>query len=284
MPDLQGKTVVVTGASGGIGAAAARRFAELGATVAVVGRSPEKTVAVAAESGGDPCVADFGRLDDVRALARELLRRYPRIDVLANNAGAVFAGRRTSADGHELTFQVNYLAPFLLTRLLLGRLAGTPEGRVVNTASTAYHWGTLDLDDLDHTRGRYRSQRSYGAAKLAMILFTRELARRTPETGVTAAAFHPGAVASGIVRDNRILGRLMDSRLARLVLATPERGAEPLLHLATAPDAESVNGHYFRRFEREEPRHRQAGDAELARRLWERSEALTGLAGREADG
>jgi NAD(P)-dependent dehydrogenase (short-subunit alcohol dehydrogenase family) len=137
--ELRGRTVVVTGASAGIGAVAARRFAERGATVAVVGRSPDKTAAV----GGQAHLADYGRLDDVRGLAQELLNRYPRIDVLANNAGGTFASRKVSADGHELTFQVNHLASFLLTSLLLDRLAEAPKGRGWSTPPA---WSTaLDV-------------------------------------------------------------------------------------------------------------------------------------------
>jgi NAD(P)-dependent dehydrogenase (short-subunit alcohol dehydrogenase family) len=189
--DMRGKTVVVTGASAGIGAAAARQFADLGATVAVVGRSAQKTAAVADAIGAEAHLVDYSRLDDVRRLADELLARYPRTDVLANNAGGVFSGRNTSADGHEMTFQVNHLAPFLLTNLLLDRLTKAPEGaRVINTASSAYRTGRLDLDDLDRALGRYSGSGAYAATKLANILFTRELARRMQGTGVTTSAFH----------------------------------------------------------------------------------------------
>jgi NAD(P)-dependent dehydrogenase (short-subunit alcohol dehydrogenase family) len=276
--ELRGRTVVVTGASSGIGAAAARRFAERGASVAVVGRSPQKTAAVAEAIGGQAYVADYGSLDAVRGLAQELLDRYPRIDVLANNAGGVFASRKTSVDGHEMTFQVNHLAPFLLTGLLLDRLAEAPEGaRVVNTASMVYRYGRLDLDDLDGTHGRYRSQRAYGAAKLATVAFTRELARRVQGTGVTAAAFHPGSIASDLSRDGGVSALLVGSRLAKAMLSTPDKGAEPLLHLATLSDAQAINGQYFHRLKPEEPKNKQATDPDLARLLWERSARLTGL-------
>jgi NAD(P)-dependent dehydrogenase (short-subunit alcohol dehydrogenase family) len=188
--DMRGRTVVVTGASAGIGAAA-RQFADLGATVAVVGRSAQKTAAVADTIGAEAHFVDYSRLDDVRRLADELLARYPRIDVLANNAGGVFSGRNTSADGHEMTFQVNHLAPFLLTNLLLDRLTTAPEGAwVINTASAAYRRSRVDLDDLDRTFGRYSGSGAYGTTKLANVLFTRELARRMQGTGVTTAAFH----------------------------------------------------------------------------------------------
>jgi NAD(P)-dependent dehydrogenase (short-subunit alcohol dehydrogenase family) len=276
--DMRGRTVVVTGASAGIGAAAAGRFADLGATVAVVGRSAQKTAAVADALGAQAHLVDYGRLDDVRRLADELLARYPRIDVLANNAGGVFTARTTSADGHEMTFQVNHLAPFLLTNLLLDRLIHAPEGvRVINTASVAYRRGHLDLDDLDRARGRYSGSGAYGATKLASILFTRELARRTQGTGVTASAFHPGSVASDIGRQGGLPGLLFGSRLSRMLLATPAQGAEPLVRLATIVDADAVNGQYFHRFTLEEPRNKHATDPHLAEQLWERSAQLTGV-------
>ncbi|ONI85593.1 hypothetical protein ALI22I_27840 [Saccharothrix sp. ALI-22-I] len=280
--DFRGKTVVITGASAGIGAAAARRFGELGATVAVVGRSPEKTAAVAAAVGGRAHLVDYGSLDDVRRLATDLLDTYDRIDVLANNAGAIFTSRKTSADGHEMTFQVNHLAPFLLTNLLLDRLAASPDGaRVINTGSMRYRKAHLDPDDLDSTRDGYRGMRVYGASKLATILFTSELARRTQGTDVTASTFHPGSVATDVMRDNAVLGTIMKSRLlgkaAKAMILSPEQGAEPLLHLATTPGPDTVNGAYFHRLTREEPKNEQARDQALARALWERSAELTGL-------
>jgi len=273
---LRGKTVVITGASSGIGAEAARRFAELGGTVAVVGRSPEKTAAVARRIGGRAHVADYGRLDDVRRLAADLLAGYERIDILANNAGAIFTSRTVSSDGHEMTFQVNHLAPFLLTNLLLARLAAAPGGgRVINTGSAVYRRARLDLDDLDGTRRPFRGQQAYPASKLATILFTRELARRTGGTGITAVAFHPGVIATDLGRNSPVF-RLMNSWLGKAVLSSPRRGAEPLLHLAAVDDLQAVNGGYFNRLKPENPANKQARDPGLARRLWERSAELTG--------
>lgn len=273
---LRGKTVVITGASSGIGAAAARWFAESGATVAVVGRSPDKTRAVARQIGGQAHPADYGRLDDVRRLAGDLLAAYERIDILANNAGAIFTARTISADGHEMTFQVNHLAPFLLTNLLLARLAAAPGGaRVINTASNAYRRARLNLDDLD---GASRpQQQAYPASKLATILFTRELPRRTQGTGITAAAFHPGLIRTDIGRDSRVFRVVMNSWLGRAVVPAPRRGAEPLLHLATVADPQPLNGAYFNRLKPEDPANEQARDPALARQLWERSARLTGV-------
>ncbi len=274
---MKGKTVVVTGASAGIGAAAARRFAELGAKVAVVGRSPEATARVAAQAGGRAHLADYASLDDVRRLADELLATYERIDILANNAGAIFDSRKISADGHELTFQVNHLAPFLLTNLLLRRLAASPDARVISTGSARYRKAHLDLADLDGAAGRYRSMRAYGASKLATILFTRELARQTRGTTVTASAFHPGGVQTDVTRDNALQRAVMGSWLGRAILLTPAKGAEPLLHLASVADPQTVNGAYLHRLNREEPKNEQARDERLAARLWQRSAELSGL-------
>jgi NAD(P)-dependent dehydrogenase (short-subunit alcohol dehydrogenase family) len=273
---LHGTTVVITGASSGIGAEAARRLAELGATVAVVGRSAEKTAAVAQRIGGRAHLADYSRLDDVRRLAADLLAAYERIDILANNAGAIFTSHITSADGHEMTFQVNYLAPFLLTNLLLARLAAAPGGaRVINTGSNVYRRASLDLDDLDGTHRHI--QQAYPASKLATILFTRELARRTQGTGITALAFHPGVVATDLGRDSPVF-RLMNSWIGRVALSAPRQGAKPLLHLATIPDPQAVSGTYFNRLKPEDPANGQARDPGLARQLWERSAQLTGVA------
>jgi NAD(P)-dependent dehydrogenase (short-subunit alcohol dehydrogenase family) len=177
-----------------------------------------------------------------------------------------------------MTFQVNHLAPFLLTNLLLDRLTEAPDGaRVVNTASMDYRKGNLDLDDLDSARGRYRWRSVYSTSKLATVIFTRELARRVEGTGVTASAFHPGVVASDVGRDNAMMRAVMGTRLVKAMMSTPEQGAEPLLHLATAPDALALNGAYFHRLDREEPKNAQATDAVLAGRLWERAAELTGL-------
>ncbi|MCU1642456.1 MAG: short-chain dehydrogenase/reductase [Nocardia sp.] len=264
MSDLQGRTVVVTGASSGIGAAAVARFAELGARVVVVGRSPEKTRAVADSIKAEYHTADFSRLDDVRALA-DKLRDRP-IDVLANNAGGVFSGRHLTPDGHEMTFQVNYLAPFLLTNLLLPSLS---EAQVINTGSVAYRFATLDLNNLDGLGG----QRAYGAAKLAVLLFTRELARR--EEKLTATAFHPGGTATDVMREDSILGPLM--RVGRYFLPSADKGAAPLIELATVADPESINGAYFNKHRRQEPTHKQVTDPEVGERLWDISARLTGL-------
>ncbi|MEV0627554.1 SDR family NAD(P)-dependent oxidoreductase [Nonomuraea wenchangensis] len=269
---MAAKTVIVTGASDGIGRAAARILHERGARVVLVGRSPGKTEALAGELGADFHVADFARLAEVRALAETLLERHPVIDVLANNAGGIMGSRRLTADGHETTFQVNHLAPFLLTTLLLPRLVES-GATVINTSSALNLSARLDLDDLDAER-RYSGTRAYSGSKLANILFTRELQRRHGPAGISAASFHPGVVATNFADGTDSVARLTyRSPLKRLML-TPEQGADTLVWLATTPPGEGwePGGHYAKR--RPAPTHRLAGDPEAARLLWERSEAM----------
>ncbi|WP_084525550.1 SDR family NAD(P)-dependent oxidoreductase [Nocardia vaccinii] len=274
-PDLTGRTVVVTGASSGVGAAAAAELARRGATVAVVGRSPERTVEVAARIGAEPFIADFARLDDVRELAGRLLDRYPVIDVLANNAGGAWARRTITVDGNEQTFQVNHLAPFLLTGLLFDRLRHS-RARVINTASTIYRWAKLNPDTVHAPTGHHSQLWVYATSKLANVVFTRELARRCAGTGVITAAFHPGVVATHVYDDAPLgVGGVLRLPLLRPLIIRPEQGAEPLIHLATTGDA--VNGKYFHRLRPEEPRNALARDAELAQRLWAVSERLVGV-------
>ncbi len=270
------RTIVVTGASDGIGAAAARAFAAQGDRVVVVGRSAEKTRTVAESIGAEHHLADFSRLEQVRDLADVLLERHERIDVLATNAGGIMGERTMTVDGHELTFQVNHLAPFLLTTLLLPRLVAA-GGRVITTSSVAHRFGgRLDLDDLDSER-RYSPERAYGASKLANILFTVELHRRFRAEGLLSAAFHPGVVATGFSADSSTALRLLYRTGLSRFIRSPENGAETLLWLADG--AEGVDwtsgGYYAKRA----PAHRskQSRDPELARGLWERSVELTRL-------
>jgi NAD(P)-dependent dehydrogenase (short-subunit alcohol dehydrogenase family) len=271
--DLAGRTVVVTGASSGIGAAAARRLHELGAEVHVVGRSPERTAEIAREVGTAPIGADFARLADVRAAADEVLARCSRIDVLVNNAGLSLSRREVTDDGHERMFQVNHLAPFLFTSLLLDRIAESAPSRVITTASAANLTGFVNVRDLD-SRRVFLGPVVYGTTKLENILFTRELARRVEGSGVLATCFHPGVVATNFGRGD-LIGVLWKSPL-RLLMRSPEQGADTLVWLATAPPEQLRAGGYYvdRRLGALNP---QALSGSLARRLWERSEQLVGL-------
>ena len=244
---MAGRTIVLTGASDGLGAAAAKRLSRSGENVVVVGRSPQKTAAVASDIGADHFVADFADLTQVRALADELLARYPRIDVLANNAGGTMGERQITVDGHEKTFQVNHLAPFLLTTLLLERLSES-RASVVNTSSAANKlFGHLDIDDLESAHG-YRGQKAYGTAKLANILFTKELHRRHHDAGIATAALHPGGVASnfGSETNSRLLKLTYRTPLKNLALITPEQGSDLLVWLACAtPGEDWTSGEYY---------------------------------------
>jgi NAD(P)-dependent dehydrogenase (short-subunit alcohol dehydrogenase family) len=273
------KTIVITGASSGIGRAAATELAGRGARVAVVGRNPQRTETVASSIGGEAFIADFASFDDVKALAEALLARYDSIDVLANNAGGLVSRRTETGDGHEQTVQVNHLSPFLLTSLLLPRLVETASAdrpvRVISTSSAANRLGQLRLDDLDWRRRRWMGGwRAYGSAKVATILFTRELARRTAGTGIQAYAFHPGFVTTGFGADSRLM------KLAGAIGyggygLTPEAGAAPLVELASADKIAAPSGTYFDRFRANGAAARQSTDDALASGLWTLSERLT---------
>lgn len=268
------RTIVITGASDGIGAAAARRLRGGGANVVVVGRSQTKTAAVAAELGADYFVADFADLSQVRALAANIRSRYPRIDVLANNAGGLFTkAQRTrgTIDGHEITFQVNYLAPFLLTTRLIDILVDS-RATVVNTTSSSHKLlPRVAVDDLMNT-ARRRPSTAYALTKLAIVLFTRELHRRYHPLGLSAAAFHPGYVNSnfGEASGSRFLV-FMKYRVpitARFT-ASPDEAADQLVWLATSkPGVEWASGEYYSKG-RIAKANRAAYDPVLARELWD---------------
>ncbi|MGA3256920.1 MAG: SDR family NAD(P)-dependent oxidoreductase [Mycobacterium sp.] len=269
---MAGRTIVITGASDGLGAAAAKRLSRSGEDVVVVGRSPQKTKAVATELGADYLVADFADLAQVRALAEQLLARYPRIDVLANNAGGFMGEREVTVDGHEKTFQVNHLAPFLLTTLLLDRLVES-QASVLNTSSLGNRiFGHVNIDDLDAERG-YRASKAYGDAKLENILFTKELHHRYHAAGISTAAFHPGSVASNFGNEagSRMIRLVYHTPLKHLSLIGPEQGSDLLVWLASARPGEAwTSGEYYSSHSIARA-NKQAYDPELARELWDRS-------------
>ncbi|CAN5344604.1 SDR family oxidoreductase [soil metagenome] len=273
---LDGTTIVITGASSGLGRAAALELAGRGAHIAVVGRNEERTREVAERAGGRPFFADFDRLDDVRRLADELLANYPQIHVLANNAGGLVSKRGLSADGHERTFQHNHLAPFLLTNLLLARLTET-RGRVISTASVANLAGRFDLDNLESSKGPYLGGwRAYGTSKLETIMFVRELAKRTADTGVDAFSFHPGYVSTSFGANNPLI-RLANFASRNNLGLSPEQGAAPLVHLATTRDVGVPSGTYFDGLKANGRMLRIASDDAATAALWSASATLVGL-------
>jgi NAD(P)-dependent dehydrogenase (short-subunit alcohol dehydrogenase family) len=269
------KTIVITGASDGIGAAAARELHADGHRIVVVGRSPRKTEAVAGELGCEGLVADFAVLDDVRRLAAEIDAACPTIDVLANNAGGSFPEREKAVDGHDKVFQVNHLAPFLLTQLLLDKLLASRASVIQTSSVGARALGKIEMDDLEHEND-WSALRAYGTTKLENILFTVELQRRYGEKGLSAAAFHPGVVASNFASDMGGLSAFVyRNPLSRFFLTSSEKGADQLVWLAEGePGTDWQSGVYY---EKRKPARRmnpQARDPELARWLWERSEAM----------
>jgi NAD(P)-dependent dehydrogenase (short-subunit alcohol dehydrogenase family) len=274
---MHGKTVVVTGASSGIGAAAAVELARRGATVVPVGRDPKRTASLARQIGAEPVTADFASMDEVRRLADLLLGRHKRIDVLVNNAGLVSGRRTVTADGLELTMAVNHFAPFLLTSLLLDRLRASSPARVVTTASDAHRGGLIDLSDLNGER-RWTAWSAYGNSKLANILFTRALARRLEGSGVVANCLHPGVIRTGLARGAPLPIRA-GWRVASVFFGSPRRGARTLVHLATAPEAGEVSGAYWVDSRPATPSV-QAQDDDLAEDLWQASERLLGAGAR----
>jgi retinol dehydrogenase 12 len=276
---MNGKVCVVTGATSGIGKAAAAALARQGAQVVLVGRDRGRAEAAAAKLGAVSTVppkveiADLTSMEQVRALAGRLAS-LERIDVLINNAGLVLGERRVTQDGFEHVFAVNHLAPFLLTNLLLPKLTGSAPARVVTVTSDAHSAASLDLDDPSLEHG-WNSWRSYANSKLANILFTRELARRLDGTGVTANCAHPGVVRTGFGRESRPLLRF-GLTLARPFLLSPERGADTIVYLASSPDVAGETGGYYVKRQRREPSAAARDDA-AARKLWDISEKMTGL-------
>jgi NAD(P)-dependent dehydrogenase (short-subunit alcohol dehydrogenase family) len=276
---MAGKTVLITGGTGGIGRAAAEGLARMGAHVAITGRDQSRADHVAAEiaaATGNPAIdaygGDLSSQVEVRRLAREVLDAYPRLDVLINNVGGFWATRRVTADGLEHTFAVNHLAPFLLTNLLLERLKASAPARIVTLSSGAQAMGRINFDDLQGERD-YSGQRAYNQSKLANVVFTYELARRLAGTGVTANVLHPGIVRTAFgAEDPSSFWRFMIP-LTRPLMKTPARGAETPIYLASSPEVDGVTGAYFAN-RRPRTANKTASDTAAAARLWQVSEQL----------
>jgi len=278
---MAGRVCVITGATSGLGLEAAARLAAMGVRLVLVGRDQVRGNAAlarlrAAAPGASPSIhyGDLSKLSEMKRVATAIADAEPQIDVLINNAGSMFVSRQETADGLEKTFALNHMAYFVVTNLLLGRLRAAEHGRIVSTASAAHLGERLDFDDLQFRRG-YSARRAYGRSKLANILFTRELARRLGDTGVTANCLHPGFVATRFGADNGLLARL-GLRVAMLGAIRVEEGAETIVYLASSPEVAGLTGGYYQR------RHLaqssvEGQDPDAARRLWAESARISGI-------
>jgi NAD(P)-dependent dehydrogenase (short-subunit alcohol dehydrogenase family) len=278
---MDGKVVLITGGTSGIGKAAAKALAGMGAEVVVTGRNRQKGEGalqeIRSESGNNTVsllLADLAAQAEVRRLAKEFRASHARLNVLVNNAGLYKTRRTETPDGIEMTLAVNHLAPFLLTNLLLDLLKKSAPSRVINVSSEAERWGKIDLDDLQSER-RYRGFPVYGKSKLATIMFTYELAERLRGTGVTANCMHPGSVNTNMGKNERGVGILL-FRAFKPFMRSPKKGADTLVYLAASPDVQERTGKYFIDREVAIPSE-EAYDGTLREQLWEASEELTNL-------
>jgi retinol dehydrogenase 12 len=278
---MQDKVCLVTGATSGIGLVTAQALAQRGTTVVIVARNPDRGATVVAriiqETGNEAIellMADLSSQAQIAQLAESFQRRFDRLDVLVNNAGAMFTQRQLSVDGIEMTFALNHLGYFWLTHLLLALLKATAPARIVNVASNAHRPGRIHFDDIQLEQ-RYGGWRAYCQSKLANVLFTYELAPRLVGTGVTANVLHPGFVATNFgIHSIGVLPWLI--RLGRIVALSPAQGAETVIYLATSPNVADLTGRYFvkkRAVRSSEASYNQA----IARRLWQLSEDMVGL-------
>ncbi len=279
---MKGKTVLLTGGTSGIGRATATGLAALGAHLVIVARDPGKgsrTVAELREQTGndnvDVLLADLSSQADVRKLAEEFDAKYPRLDVLLNNAGGFWATRRTSVDGLEYTFALNHLAPFLLTNLLLDKLKASAPARVVTVSSGAQQMGKINFDDLQGENG-YSGQAAYNQSKLANVMFGYALARRLDGTGVTSTVLHPGVVRTNFGQDDPTPPIKFVITVLKPFLKSPEKGAETSIHLASSAEVEGVTGQYFANKKARKTSARSY-DTDAGERLWHESERLVGL-------
>jgi NAD(P)-dependent dehydrogenase (short-subunit alcohol dehydrogenase family) len=278
---MQGRVIVITGATSGIGQVAAERLAGMGARLVLVARDKVRGQATLARlreraprASHSIHYADLSRLVEMKRVAAEIAAAESRIDVLINNAGAMFGSRQVTEDGLERTFALNHMSYVVLTHGLRERLLASAPARVVNTSSNAHTRGRLDFDDLQSAHG-YRGFKVYGRSKLCNVLYTRELARRWAGTGVTANSLHPGFVATRFADESGGLFSYV-VRVAKLFAISPEKGADTIVYLASSPEVARVSGGYFYKCRPATPS-KEAQDDAAARRLWLESARLGGL-------
>jgi retinol dehydrogenase 14 len=279
---MAGRTVLLTGGTGGIGKATAIGLATTGARAGITGRDLARAEQAAAEiraASGNPAVdvfaVDMTSQAEVRRLAAAVLDAYPRLDVLANNVGGFWAHRHLTADGLERTFALNHLAPFLLTNLLLDRLMASAPARVVTVSSGEQARGRIEFDDLQGARD-YSAQRAYSQSKLANVMFTNELARRLEGTGITANSLHPGVVRTNFGAEDQAGFFAVMGGVVRPFLKTPAQGAQTSIYLASSPDMDGVSGQFFAN-RKPKTANRVAYDTGMTARLWQVSADLVGL-------
>jgi NAD(P)-dependent dehydrogenase (short-subunit alcohol dehydrogenase family) len=282
---MAGKTCIVTGANSGIGLETARGPARMGANVVLVCRNAEKGRAALADiqrespsSKLNLLIADMSSQASVRALAAQILEKYPRVDVLVNNAGTAIAKRALSVDGIEMTIAGNHLGAFLLTLLLLDRLKASAPSRIINVSSEAQRRAQLEMDDIQFERRKYSGIAAYGQSKVLMNACTFELARRLEGTGVTVNCLHPGVVATNIWHageaDQPLLFKLL-VRIFKPFMLDSRRGAEVSLYLAASPDVAKITGEYFVKSKPAPPNPIER-DSKVAAEIWQWSEKMTG--------
>ena len=276
---MNNKLIMITGANAGIGKVAALELAKQGHHIVMVCRSQERGRAAQAEikaaSGSeqvDLLIADLSVQADIRQLAAIFKQDYERLDVLVNNAGAIFDKRQETADGLELTFALNHMGYFLLTDLLLGMLKASTPARIINVSSDAHHRGSLNFDDLQHKKS-YSGFPVYSDSKLANVLFTYELARRLEGSGVTTNALHPGFVNTNFGNTMSSIPAFFIGIISRLFAISPEKGAETIIYLASSPEVEGVTGKYFVK-NKATRSSKESYDEAVAKQLWEVSEQL----------
>ena len=278
---MKGKTIVITGGTSGVGEVAAERLAQMGARIILVARNKSRadaTLVRLRRSGPGVAhsvyFADLTRLAEMKRLAAEIADREPLIDVLINNAGALFGTRRLTEDGLEYTFALNHMAYFVVAEGLRGRLLASGGARIINTASAAHRGATLDFDDLQSAKN-FRAMRAYGRSKLCNILFTRQLARSLQGTNVSANCLHPGFVATRFADDSGgLISRF--ASWAKLFAISPVEGAQTIVYLASSPEVADVSGQYFYKCRPITPS-APALDDRVALALWERSAALAAM-------